>query len=386
MARTVYLHVGVPKSGTSYLQSTLWAHRDQLREHGVLLPGSGRHDHAWSTFTVREDPALAKRPRMALRAWDRVLADTAAWPGTAVISHEFFGAADAEQAARALAALAPAEVHLVVTARDGLSLLTASWQETLKYRNEETLDEFNRKISTDPLDVWNWRSLDAGEVLARWARDLPPERVHVVPVPRDPASRSELWRRFAGLFVDDPAVLDDSGGHRNESMGLVESELLRRVSSRLTVSTDDLSTKTWVRDYLGIEKLVPRRGERFLPGADRVAECRERSAEMVARLREAGYHVVGDLADLEVPDELPDRRTPADVTDTELAEAAASLIADLLVDHQRSTAALKESERRRRRLRKRLRQQQATPRPRPSYVKWLIAAFTRHGARLGPRE
>ncbi|NUS49791.1 MAG: hypothetical protein HOQ22_01965, partial [Nocardioidaceae bacterium] len=36
----VFLHIGAPKSGTSYLQSTLWRNRALLREHGLLLPGS----------------------------------------------------------------------------------------------------------------------------------------------------------------------------------------------------------------------------------------------------------------------------------------------------------------------------------------------------------
>ena len=54
------------------------------------------------------------------------------WPsGTAraLVSHEFFCSASAEQAKRMVDQLAPAEVHVVVTAREPLGLFTSSWQE-----------------------------------------------------------------------------------------------------------------------------------------------------------------------------------------------------------------------------------------------------------------
>src|SRR5215217_83771 len=103
----------------------MWHNHDRLREQGVLLPGRRRGDHALASFAVREDRGTSGRPNAAPEAWERILADVAAWPGTAVISHEFFGAATAEQASRAIDSLRPADVHLVVTARDALSAFTA---------------------------------------------------------------------------------------------------------------------------------------------------------------------------------------------------------------------------------------------------------------------
>ena len=47
--RVVYLHVGAPKTGTTYLQAMLHAHRDQLRTDGCLYPASrlwAHHDEA----------------------------------------------------------------------------------------------------------------------------------------------------------------------------------------------------------------------------------------------------------------------------------------------------------------------------------------------------
>ena len=40
MAERVYLHVGLPKTATTYLQTILWANRDALEGQGVRLPGA----------------------------------------------------------------------------------------------------------------------------------------------------------------------------------------------------------------------------------------------------------------------------------------------------------------------------------------------------------
>jgi hypothetical protein len=357
MAQKVFFHIGVPKTGTTYLQSIMWRHAEQLRDAGVLLPAADLSDHRWGSLVIRDDPKLRHRPRRARSSWARILHDVQGWPGTAVISHEFYATASAEQAQRAVDALAPAEVHLVVTARDPLSLLTASWQEVLKYRSVTPLDEFSTEVSDSPHDLWNWRGLDAAEVLGRWGPTVPAERVHVIPARRGRAGGRDLWDRFAGLFAD-PAAYDADVGVRNQSMGLVECELLRCTTPHLDLGSARAVT-TWVRGYLAEQTLVPRSGERFLPGPGRVKECRERGEQMVARLRAAGYDVLGDLDDLRVPDELPPLRTPADVTAEELAAAAAGVIAALVrdrraADKQQRTAGPEPADGRPTRLRARL--------------------------------
>ena len=61
MARRVFLHVGLPKTGTTYLQSIAWAGKDALRRQGVLLPGFGPRQHLWASCVVREEPRLERR-------------------------------------------------------------------------------------------------------------------------------------------------------------------------------------------------------------------------------------------------------------------------------------------------------------------------------------
>src|SRR3954453_10354171 len=108
MAAKVYLHVGLPKTATTYLPTIRGATRATAGAQGVPIPGEARHDHLWSSRIVREDPLFEKANEHRQGAWQRILADLAAWPATGVISHEFFAAASADQAARMVADLAPA--------------------------------------------------------------------------------------------------------------------------------------------------------------------------------------------------------------------------------------------------------------------------------------
>jgi hypothetical protein len=332
MAARVFLHIGLPKTATTYLQTILWANREVLEEQQLRLPGSGRHEHLWSSRIVREDPAFEKSNEHRRGAWDRLRGDVAAWPGTALISHEFFAAASAEQAARMVEDLAPAEVHLVVTGREPLGLFTASWQESIKNRDTTPMADYSRTESDDSTAIWNWRSLDIRRVLERWSPAFPAERVHVLPLPGREAPRREIWDRFAGLVGVDPDSVDLSQGFPNASMGVVEAETLRRINHHLGAFNSAIDRGTYIRSYLADERLVPRVGDPFWPGEERVGESRARGRAAVDYIADSGFHVIGDLDALLVHETLPERRVPESVTDSEVARVAVELVAGMLHD------------------------------------------------------
>ena len=340
MSARVYLHVGLPKTATTYLQTILWHNREALEAQGVRLPGVARYEHLWASRVVREDPAFEKFSEHRRATWDRLREDVAQWPGTSLISHEFYAAASAEQAVRMVDDLAPAEVHLVVTAREPLSLFTASWQESIKNRDTQPMAEYSREESSDPTSVWNWRTLDVRRVLERWSPAFPADRVHVLPLPSLDAPKRTIWDRFAGLIGVDPDSVDLSQTFPNASMGVVEAETLRRVNAHLDDFNSAIDRGTYIRTFLADERLVPRKGEPFLPTEDRIEEARRRGRDAVDYIAAQAFDVVGDLDSLLVPDEVPERRTPESVTDSEVAEAAVELVATLLHDvrdlrHQR---------------------------------------------------
>jgi hypothetical protein len=251
--------------------------------------------------------------------------------GTGLLSHEFFAAASGRQAQDLVTALADAEVHVVVTAREPLGLFTASWQESLKNGSTTPMADYARRVSKNPTVIWNWRTLDLRLVLQRWSKAVPPERIHVLVL--DPtADQIDIWRRFAALLGVDPDAFDLSQSFPNTSMGVAEAETLRRINTRLDGFDRAFDKGVYIRTFLADERLVPRKGEKFWPEPDQVAECRQRAVSAVSYLQEGGFDVSGQLEHLLVPDELESRRLPASVTEAEVAEVAVGLAATMLGD------------------------------------------------------
>ncbi|MGZ8736104.1 MAG: hypothetical protein ACXWW7_02960 [Nocardioides sp.] len=343
MAHKTYFHIGLPKTGTTYLQTILWNNREVLNRQGVLLPGFGPRQHLWASGVVREDPKIDRRGPRARFAWEVLREQVNNWDGTAVISHEFFAGATKEQAARAMADLGRSEVHVVVTARDTVGLVTARWQEFVKNGSTARIDDYPAGDETSPHDEWDWGSMDLADVLDRWGATLPPERVHVLTLPKPDEPRDTLWLRFAELLGIDAAECDASSSQANESLGVVEVELLRRINADLEGFGRAVDRGTWIRGYLAQGKLVPRKGEKFWPSPDRVAVLRERGDRVADFVTAQAYDVIGDAEDLRTPAELPARRHPDTVTDSEMLAAATATIAAMMTDVRQLTEEKREA-------------------------------------------
>lgn len=332
MTERVHLHVGAPKSGTTYLQRVLETNRDALGEAGVLVVGERHLDRVHAAMAVREDPRLESLPPEAATAWQRLVAQVRAWPGpSAVLSYELFAGADAEQVARALADLDGLEVHVVITARDLAAAVPSAWQERLKFALTTPLEQWRpRPESAGARAEWGWRTMDPAGVAARWGAGLPPDRVHVVTVPRSGADRTELWRRFAeacdlpvtGLALEPQAA--------NESLGVVAAELLRRVNEQVGDRVSgNRQQALWLRDTLAHGVLAGLGRERIGLTDAQLQEAAERADAAVEAVRAARYSVHGDLEDLRARP--VDGRTPGEVTDAELLETATEALVRLLL-------------------------------------------------------
>ncbi|WP_121255290.1 hypothetical protein [Nocardioides ferulae] len=332
MTRRVFLHVGLPKTGTTYLQDALWANRDRLAERGLLLPGRRRW-HLLASLEVREDPGLANRPGAIEHPWRALVAEIEGWRGDALVSHEFFGAASAEQARRAVAELGDVEVHVVVTARAMVDLFLSRWQEWVKNGARGAVDRYPPKAKGAAAETgeWGWPSFDLGIVLDRWGSAVPPERVHVLPMAPGRSDPQELWQRLLGVLGVPADGLEAPEAAANPSLGLVEIELLRRVNAHLEGFRSAFDRGRWIRGYLGEGGVLPTSREKFRPGEEKLAELTERAERALRMLREGGYDVVGDVSLLEQRD-LGPRRHPSEVTDAELVDAAAHTIARMTSD------------------------------------------------------
>lgn len=301
---SIFLHVGSPKTGTTFLQNVLWKQRDLALEQGLLLPQERFHDHYLASLDVRELAGRGHHPPRAVGMWDRVVEEAGRTRADVLVSHELFAAATAEQARRAVESLSDAgEVHVVLTVRDLVRQITAEWQEHVKHRSAVTLEEFVASLRSDTdRSSWFWQVQDFASVVDRWRGDLPAERVHVVTVPPAGSSPGLLWDRFAGLLGLDPASFDTDSSRSNTSLGAEQAELLRRVNAGLGKRLPLPGPYPAVaKELLAHRLLAGRAGGPLRLTPEDVSFAVDESAAQAARLEAAGVHVVGDLSEI-VPD------------------------------------------------------------------------------------
>lgn len=336
----VYLHVGEPKTGTTFLQQVMWQNRPELAQHGVLLPGLRPLAHWRATQDLCEIEQAPGDPIGSFAgAWDRLARRALSAPRVAVISHELFAAANAEQAGRAVASLDDAEVHVVLTVRDMATLLPAEWQESVKHRATRAWDAWLADVidreSTDPdrRQWWFWRVHDTLEILRAWSAHVPSERVHVITVPPRTAARDLLWQRFADVIGVDPAAADTSRASSNASLGLAEVELVRRINQALPQQMPDWSYMHTVKDFLAQDVLAgrPSAGQLELP-AERDGWAYAQGELLVDGLKASDYDVVGDLDDLLPQPSSGPRYQSSDVTSEQILDASVHAIVALVAE------------------------------------------------------
>lgn len=311
MSRTVLVHVGAPKTGTSFVQDVLFRHREQLATQGVLYPADRFDAHFLAALDLME-LRWGGLEKQAVGAWDRLAEQVRAWDGVSIVSHEILATASREQVRRALASFGDAEVHLVMSVRDLVRQVPAEWQENVKHRRtlryRDFLDAIREPTPTREIAAWFWGVQEVPAVLERWGRDLPPAHVHVVTVPRPGSPPALLWERFATVLGLDPAAFDVEGGERsNPSMGVAETAFVREVNERVNDGVlANEHYREFVRELLTHRTLAHRQGmdRLLLPPEDR-AWAAALSEEWATELAGRGYHVVGSLDDLRADPEDP---------------------------------------------------------------------------------
>lgn len=335
---SVFLHIGEPKTGTTFLQQVLWRNRSELAEQGVLLAGHNAHDHFRAAQDLRGIPKLASDPAAPWTGeWDILAEQASLAPNTAVISHELFSAVTPDEAARAVRSFANADVHVVLTVRDMATLLPAEWQETVKHRSTRSYDNWLADVidkeatSEDRRQWWFWRVHDTLPILAMWSAHLPADRLHVITVPRRGTPQTLLWTRMAAILGVRPDSVDTSRARSNASLGMPEVELIRRLNEELSQDVPGWFYMHNVKEPLAHGTLAarPRSGGLVLPSA-RDAWAREWARLLVEGLRGGGYDVVGDVADLEPPPVVEDGEHPDSATPEQMLDAAVVSLAALV--------------------------------------------------------
>jgi hypothetical protein len=333
-SRRLYLHIGLQKTGTSYLQSIMWRNQDLLRELGLdLVPPSKRE-----TFNLMLDVRQRYNPEFdppdVATALAELPARLASAPGpAALITEESLAPSRDPQIQRLLAACSEREVHLVITLRDLGRQIPSAWQQTLQSGGSLTYGAYLRRLRAHEGQPHTrlWSSKDVAAILERWSAHVPSDRIHLVTVPPPGSPHQTLLDRYTRVLGIDPERLDREVERSNESIGRVQAELVRRVNRRLT---PDFRSRDVYGDigkrYFAVRVLGPQRGEKLRVPHEHEEWCRDVSQRFVDAIVKGGYPVEGDVLDL-IPTPAAFAPEPR-VTHREVADASVAALTTILTD------------------------------------------------------
>lgn len=355
--RRVFLHVGTPKSGTSYLQDKLALNRERVVKDGLNYLPTRSEDHfeaALDLLGIR----WAGAEKAARGAWSTLVAEARRATEDVLISHEILAAATPDRVDQAMRAFADDEVHVVLTTRDLGRQIPAEWQERVKHRGRRTYADFlaalQRNHGRTDWRMWFWRVQEVPTILTTWGTSLTPDRIHLVTVPHRATPDDGLWERYAATVGLDPRAAYAESTTTNASIGGAETTMLRRLNVALAEREVPRDTYVeWVRASIVPEVLAARAGRRTtVPPALR-PWVEEVAAEWCAWVEQSGVHLVGDLADLrpEWPDDVEEWFDPDTADAEEIAEAAISSLAHVLDEVHEQRPVLRQVGRMLRRLR-----------------------------------
>lgn len=230
----IFLHVGAMKTGTTFVQSLMYANRQQLLGAGLLVPGN-RPEQVRGVSDILHDGVTG--------AWDLLVGRMFTHEGLAsVISMEFLSFAQAAQAAQVVESLRGADVRVILTVRDAARAMPAQWQTYSTAGGSLSWPRFARQVKSEILAGTPVRSRGARtfartqgipRMLEAWGATVPAGRLHVITVPPAGSEPMLLWDRFAGVLGVDPAVCSVAAPRSNTSLGYPSTDLLRRLNARL---------------------------------------------------------------------------------------------------------------------------------------------------------
>lgn len=350
--RRLFVHIGLQKTGTTFLQAMMLDNAEELARQGLdLVPPTKRDAFELMLLVRQRYQAERDSPRTRL-AFDRFSDQLRSAPGPrALLSQESLAAARPGQVGRFLDACADREVHVVLTVRDLARQVPSAWQQDLKAGRTVGYPQFLGRVQAMErrgAGGHPWIHLDPPAVLRRWAEVVPADHVHVVTVPPPGSPPALLLDRFCRVLEVDAGRLRRDSTARNTSLGRVQAEVLRRVNAELP---DEVLRRQVYGDvgkrFLASTVLSRQKGDRIRLPAELRGWCEEATARQVAELRAGGYLLEGSYDDLACRDSAFAEEVPPP-RQREVAASAVTALARVLVlrAEDRRTGGIRASRRR----------------------------------------
>ncbi|MQA84241.1 MAG: hypothetical protein GEV03_06360 [Streptosporangiales bacterium] len=350
VASRVVVHIGLQKSGTTYLQKILQQLADELAAAGVRYPlprprrGRSEFNHERATYGLigTEYTWVSEQRREQARGtWRWLVEQVRAHPGTVLLSAEALSVIRSGGIHRLVEELG-GDIDVVVTARDLGRILPSLWQQHLRNGRVSSFGGYLRDLADqrdrpledreDVAELHLWRAFALGGLARRWAKVVGTDRIRVVTSPRE-APAEQLWSRFcrAAEIPADAARPSKELLRQRTHTGLTapEAAVLASLNSALQEAGWDHQAAAGLRQRIIVNGFAPlkERGPRIVvpkEWRDRIAAW---SDEDVDQLIDTGVPILGDADDLRYDPGYDDVPAPSP-EDVARAAAAAVLTAN----------------------------------------------------------
>jgi hypothetical protein len=349
--KTVFVHVGCRKTGTSHLQFGLKRAPKRVLKAGLEQPLGERGGIMRGLLLPLQAAAEGD-----VAAADRAVADLArtireSQQPRHLITLEALAELPAEATAPLVRGLAEFDTRLIVTARSWAHTIPSEWQQRIKARYTGEYLEYAEAIRA-PREVGPElaaeselfrRRQDIADVVRRWRAGDPELPASVILVPPFGAEGVTLVDAFCGLVSVAPSALAIPKKITNESLSHPDAELVRRVNLALGDRLPDTKGdyRYHVRRWIVAGSMMHRPRAKIRLPRDLEPWCREESARQLAELEQLGAEIIGDPQHYLSPNLPGDDFVPA--RDDEVVAAAAAVLADLAERRDEETREWKEA-------------------------------------------
>ena len=326
MPKALILHVGFHKSGTSALQESFAAQRDELRAAGVLYPSIDRKAHhriAWALTQKAwgwkkrggEVTSFKHFTRMA-----RLINGSRA--SKIVLSSEFLSELTPEKIQIIASAIKNREVKVLFTLRPLAKLLGSSYQQYLKYGTQADYVEWLHSVLDEPgvsrINPTFWQRHMHGDVVARWVEVFGKDNVTVLIADEQrPEFLYESLNKYLGL---EPGFLKPQVTGSNRSLSLEEVSLLLELNRRFPKERKWDEYLVFIRNgYVRqLTDHVPLKegSKKLLTPSWAVAKANELATASKLKIEQLGVEVYGDINSLDtatVPEGEPEYSSAIDI-------------------------------------------------------------------------
>lgn len=274
----IVLHIGVPKTATTFLQGWLTRNRPLLARHGVWAPPRTMHAHRLAVEAIAEPTVCDRGDVVGIKAYSHqeavaqvreAIADSAV--ETLAISSEYFFEADPRLVKTEIADRFGVPTRIAVILRRQDRLMESAYNQSVKAMGL-------RHRLTAPR---NLKRLDWWQLITRWADVFGLDRIGVVNFDRSKSNKTTLQDFLAcvspALSQLDLSDAEQMAGSGNESLPADLLEFKRLANQFGDFRLQDLLVKMMAEGYQGPAFRMP------ADLARKVIEAYRESNDRVAR-------------------------------------------------------------------------------------------------------